>query len=502
MIIKTTPDEIENFLSDASNTKGYCDAVYYPETNDDIIEILKKANKEKIYVTVSGNHTGLTGAGVPRGGIVISTEKLNKILEINTEKAFAVVQPGVILADFLREIKNKNYLYPPDPTEDHCFLGGTVATNASGAKTFKYGPTRDYIDELEIILPDYEILNLKRGTQKADGLNLKLKTESGKIISIELPDLEMPATKNASGYFCKKNMDAIDLFIGSEGTLGVITKIKFKIISAPEKLLSCVVFFDDEKKALGFLSKARELSYRSREICQYNAIDALALEFFDEESLKFLSKDFSRVPTGAGAAVWFEQEIKNENEDIILQLWMGLIVEFNGNEESAWFALTEKDKENIKEFRHAISWKINEYMAGKGFRKLGTDVAVPVNKFEEIYFYAKKKVAEAGLKFVIYGHFGDAHIHLNILPETEEQFELGKKLYSEICSKAIKSGGTVSAEHGIGKNKTSYLIEMYGKENIIKMAALKKKLDPNLILGMGNIFDEKILSGQHSTSVR
>ena len=162
MLIKTSPDEIENFLVDASNTKGYCDAVYFPESREEIVEILKKANGEKTPVTISGNHTGLTGSGVPRGGIVISTEKLNKILVINTNEGYAIVQPGVILADFLEEVKNKNYLYPPDPTEDKCFIGGTVATNASGAKTFKYGPTRDYIKELEIILADGEILNLKR----------------------------------------------------------------------------------------------------------------------------------------------------------------------------------------------------------------------------------------------------------------------------------------------------------------------------------------------------
>ena len=303
----------------------------------------------------------------------------------------------------------------------------------------------------------------------------------------------MPHTKNASGYFCKKDMDAIDLFIGSEGTLGVITKIRLKIIPAPEKLISCVVFFDSEQNALSFLGKARQLSYQTREIHQSNTIDALTLEFFDEGALKFLAKDFSQVPAEAKAAIWFEQEIKKENEDTILELWMNLITEFNGNEESAWFSLTESDKKNIKEFRHAISWKINEYMAGKGLRKLGTDVAVPYNKFEEIYFFAKKEVTNAGLNFVNYGHFGDAHMHLNMLAETKEQFELGQKLYGLICQKAIELGGTVSAEHGIGKNKTAYLLKMYGEENIRKMAQLKKKLDPNLILGNGNIFDGRIL---------
>jgi D-lactate dehydrogenase (cytochrome) len=169
---------------------------------------------------------------------------------------------------------------------------------------------------------------------------------------------------------------------------------------------------------------------------------------------------------------------------------MNLISEFNGDEESAWFSLTENDRKNIKEFRHAISWKINEYMAGKGFRKLGTDVAVPYYKFEELYYYARNKVANAGLKFVNYGHFGDAHMHLNMLADTKEQFELGLNLYSMICRKAIELGGTVSAEHGIGKNKTVHLLEMYGDQNIKKMAGLKKKLDPNLLLGIGNIFRE------------
>lgn len=315
MLIKSSPDEIQNFIIDASNTSGYCDAVYFPENKEDIIDILKKANAEKTPVTVCGNHTGLTGAGVPRGGIVISTEKLNKIIEINTEENFAIVQPGVILADFLEEIKNNNRLYPPDPTENNCFLGGTVATNASGAKTFKYGPTRNYVIELEIILPGGETLNLKRNELKAEDYQLKLKTESGKQFSVDLPGFEMPRTKNASGYFCKKDMDAIDLFIGSEGTLGIITKIKLKLLPAPDKLLSCVIFFNDEKNALSFVNKARELSYQSREIHQDKIIDALALEFFDEGALKFLSKDFKQVSVDAKAAIWFEQEINKENED-------------------------------------------------------------------------------------------------------------------------------------------------------------------------------------------
>ena len=156
MIIKTSPDEIQNYLVDASNVKGYCDAVYFPENKDDVVQIIVEANQKKIPVTVSGNGTGLAGARVPEGGVVISTEKMNKILEINEAELTATVQPGVILSDLLNLVKEKKLLYPPDPTEKNCFIGGTVATNASGEKTFKYGPTRNYVIELEIVLPDGE----------------------------------------------------------------------------------------------------------------------------------------------------------------------------------------------------------------------------------------------------------------------------------------------------------------------------------------------------------
>jgi D-lactate dehydrogenase (cytochrome) len=149
MIIKTEQDEIQNYLVDASNTRGFCDTVYIPESADEISAILIDANNKMQPVTISGNGTGLTGARVPQGGIVISTEKLNKIIEINTEEMYVIVEPGVILSDLRDTLLSKGVLYPPDPTEWNCFVGGTVATNASGAKTFKYGPTRNYVKEKE-----------------------------------------------------------------------------------------------------------------------------------------------------------------------------------------------------------------------------------------------------------------------------------------------------------------------------------------------------------------
>ena len=491
MIIKTNPDEIQNFLADASNFRGYCDAVYFPENEKEISEILKEANEKKIPVTIAGNGTGLTGARVPQGGIVMATEKLNKLIEINPAELYAFVEPGVLLSEFQEIIKEKKLLYPPDPTEKNCFIGATVATNASGEKTFKYGPTRDYVLELDIVLPDAELLKLKRGAAKADEFNLKLQTESGKTLSFDIPEYKMPETKNAAGYFCKKDMDAIDLFIGSEGTLGVITKIKLKLVPLPEKLISCLVFFEKEINALDFISKARDISFNTKLRSDPRCMEALALEFFDSRALKFLRSSYTQVPEEAEAGVWFEQEVTHENEDSFFESWMELINEFHGDENSAWFAVTEDDKKKIMEFRHSISAKINEFISGKNLRKLGTDVAVPDDKFRDLYFYSKKIVENEELDYVIYGHVGNSHIHLNFLPKDEEEFRKGQNLYKEICKKAIELGGTVSAEHGIGKAKTGYLLLMYGQETVNKMLELKKAFDPNFILGRGNIFSLK-----------
>ncbi len=493
MINKTNQDEIQKYLSDASNYHGSCQSVYFPENANDVSSILKEANAKKILVTIAGGGTGLTGACVPQGGIVISTERMDKIIEVNETEKFAITEPGVILSDLLRIISEKNLLYPPDPTEKKCFIGGTVATNASGEKTFKYGPTRNYVLELEIVLPTGELLNLKRNEQTAELYSLDLHTTGGKRISVEIPEYQMPDTKNASGYFCKRNMDAIDLFVGSEGTLGVITKIKLKILPAPEKIISCLVFFNQEKNALAFVRQARNISFDTRLRNDLRAIDALALEYFDEQALKFLSEDYQQIPGDAKAAVWFEQEVTHSNEESFFDNWINLIRKFNGDEESAWFAVTDADKIKLQEFRHAISLKVNEFISKNNFRKLGTDVAVPDLNFEELYYYSKNVVEQTGLDYVIYGHFGNSHIHLNMLPKNNTEFENGKLLYKNICLKAIELKGTISAEHGIGKIKRELLLAMYGEENIKKMMSLKKQFDPNLILNKGNLFYESLL---------
>ncbi|HEY6437295.1 MAG TPA: FAD-binding oxidoreductase [Ignavibacteriaceae bacterium] len=489
MITKTEQNEIQDYLKDASNTKGFCDAVVYPKNTDEIISILKQANSDKIKVTVCGNKTGLAGGSVPNGGIVLSTEKLNKILEINEKEKFAIVEPGVLLSNFLQELKLKKVYYPPDPTELNCFLGGTVATNASGSKTFKYGSTRDFVLAIEIVLPTGELLILNRGKYFAKKYELLIETNSGKKIELKIPVVKTLPTKNTAGYFCKENMDAIDLFIGSEGTLGVITKIKLKLLDAPHSILSAVIFFNSEEDGLNFIEDSRNQSFNTRETGSTISIDALALEFFDKFALDFLRDDFPNIPQNAISAVWFEQELDETSSNQITELWIGLIEKHNGDLDHSWIAMNEKDKSKFIEFRHRISAKVNEFISSRNLRKLGTDFAVPDNELKNFYFQLKNDVSKAGLDYVIYGHFGNSHIHLNMLPKNAIEFEIAKKLYHDICISAIKSGGTFAAEHGVGKNKKVLLFEMYGEKVIDEMFRIKQALDPNLILGAGNIFN-------------
>ena len=466
MQVKSNPDEIQSFLSDASFIRdGHAERVVLPESVEEVAEILAAANRDRTPVTVSGAGTGTVGGRVPFGGIVLATDRLNHIKSIENDRA--VAEAGVILADFQRAVDHKGLLYPPDPTERGCFLGGTVATNASGARTFKYGPTRNYIERLKVVLASGEVLDLRRG---------------GKISKIPIPTYRRPATrKNAAGYFVSPNMDEIDLFIGSEGTLAVICEIETRLVPKPEGLLSGVVFFASESDVLAFVAEAKS-----------GAVDARALEFFDNESLNFLRQKYPEVPKEAVAAIFFEQETANETEESILNKWLALLDKHHAFNDS-WFATNEQDQARLREFRHQLPVLMNEWFAHYRQRKVSTDMAVPDEAFPGLFDLYKQTLRSSGLRYTIFGHIGDNHVHVNILPRDEDEGTRARELYVQFLKYAASVGGTLSAEHGVGKLKRDYLHFFYTDDELRAMATIKKALDPNLILGRGNIFSEELL---------
>ena len=479
MHVTSNHDEIQSYVSDASFIRdGYADRVVVPESVEDVSEILAAANRDRIPVTVSGAGTGTVGGRVAFGGIVLATDRLNRIKTIVREDdgGYAVAEAGVILADLQRAVDHEGLLYPPDPTERGAFLGGTVATNASGARTFKYGPTRRYVRRLKVVLVSGEVVDLRRGdVQAADG---RIRIGS---IEAQLPNYELPATrKNASGYFVAPEMDAVDLFIGSEGTLAVICEVEVKLLPKPEGLLSGIVFFGDEADVLAFVRDARARA------------TARAIEFFDRESLNFLRERYPDVPANAVGAIFFEQETTESTEEAVLSEWMELLDQHHAFPDS-WFATNEQDQARLREFRHQLPVLMNEWFSRYNQRKVSTDMAVHDEAFAGLFRLYRDTLGDSGLRYTIFGHIGDNHVHVNILPRNDDEGARARELYVEFLKYAASVGGTLSAEHGVGKLKREYLRLFYNDDQLREMAALKKAFDPNGILGRGNIFSEELL---------
>lgn len=499
MLTKTDSDEIQSYLADSSNMPGGCAArVVFPENSQEVAAVLAEAARERVPVTIAGAGTGIVGGRVPFGGIVLATERLNRIKEIMREEEGdrAIAGAGVMLADFQRAVGRHGLIYPPDPTEWSCYLGGTIATNASGARTFKYGATRNFVRRLKIALTTGDVIELRRGEAKAnrDG-TLHLSLPGGRSIKARLPSYRMPQTrKHASGYYVAPQMDAIDLFIGSEGTLGVVCEIEVTLLPQPEGVLSGIVFFKTEESLLAFVREARAASLKTRADKRTDGVDARALEFFDAESLRLLRGRYTRVPLEAMGAIFFEQETSAETEESLQAAWLSLLEQSDALVDDSWFAMNEHDRQQLSEFRHQLPVLINEWLTRHSQRKVSTDMAVPDSEFAGMLRFYKEELQASGLQYVIFGHIGDNHVHVNIMPRDDAEAQRARAIYLQFARRAVSLGGTISAEHGIGKLKRDYLRVLYGEKHLREMAALKRAFDPACILGRGNIFAEEYLA--------
>ncbi len=498
MQVKTQMDDLQNYLTDASNMQGgHAEKLIIPETTPEIVKILRDANETKTPVTVSGARTGTVGGAIPFGGYVISLEKFNQI-KIDNDAKTAIVGAGVILADLQKAVEAESLFYPPDPTEWSCQIGGTVATNASGARSFKYGATRGFVQALKIVLGNGDELEISRGQAVGtDGQVISLETVNGSGIRIPAPTYERPdVRKNVSGYFNSEPLDAIDLFIGSEGTLGVITEVKLSLVPKPQGFFSGIVFFEKEANLLAFVDEARKLSFSSRK-CGQSArvptIDATLIEYFDDRALAFITEKFPETPVEMAGAIFFEQETTPETEDALLECWNELLEKHGADLGRSWFTTNEQDREKMRAFRHALPVAVNERIARSKQRKVGTDMAVPDANFPAFLRFYKQTLDASGIDYVIFGHIADSHLHANMLPKNDEEAEKARYIYGRCVAQAIMLGGTVSAEHGIGKLKRKYLDAMMGERYLNEMAELKRAFDPNGVLGRGNMFDEKYL---------
>jgi D-lactate dehydrogenase (cytochrome) len=472
-----------------------------------------------VAVTTQGGRTGITGGAVPEGGHILNLSRMKQVVGLRHDEAagtfYVSVQPGLPLADLRMMIRQREFdttgwtadalaalgqfreagafFLAPDPTETSATLGGMVACNASGACSFRYGPTRRHVVAVRVALAHGVMLEVRRGRERAAGRTFRLKAENGRILEGRLPAYTMPAVKNASGYFAEDDMDLVDLFVGAEGTLGVLTEIEVTLLPEPPCRWGVTLFFPAEAAAVAFVKAVRD---------QPEALLPVAVEFFDHRALNLLRgqkaanpafAEIPDMPAGWHTAVYVEYHGSEEAVTAAVETMSACMTAAGGADDATWIATGETELDRLKYFRHAVPEAVNLLIDARrrevpGLTKLGTDMAVPDRFLDEVLAMYHADLDAAGLDHVLFGHIGNNHLHVNILPRSLQDYAVGKELYLQWARRVIAMGGTVSAEHGIGKFKVALLREMFGDQGVYEMREVKRVFDPAGILNRGNLF--------------
>ena len=379
----------------------------------------------------------------------------------------ATAEGGVMLGAFQDAIEATGRFYPPDPTSRReCSLGGSIVCNASGARSFRYGPTRRWIEAVQVVTPTGEVHEVVRG-----------QPAPADWPTVRWPE---PALKTAAGYAPSPSW--LDLLIGSEGTLGVVTRATVRLTDLPADVIGLVAFFPDRVAAVRFVEVAR----RAARDDPRGALSPRCLEYYDRACLAVAADRLGWVPAGAGAALFCEQEVAaGADPDVHLEAWLGALSEAGALADDTVLATDAPGRERLYALRHAIPAGINERAVANGMRKVGTDLAVPHAALDRMMTAYEAAPVDA----VLFGHIGDDHLHLNLLPRTPAELEQALAYYDELARLAVSLGGTVSAEHGIGKLKRRHLAWMVGDEVLASFRALKDHVDPAGILARGNVFE-------------
>jgi D-lactate dehydrogenase (cytochrome) len=519
---KQISNEYPTYLTDESKLSPQpFDYLFFPMDEAELAAILKQMSDLKVKVTIAGARTGLVGGCVPRKGALVSLENFDRVKSITwdhqADEWRIQCQCALDLRSLNDQIVSKNlpdiancgdrqaldalkrfkedpagYFYPPDPTEMSASIGGTVATNASGARTYRYGPTRDWVRGIRVMLSNGEILNIPRGKYFASpGGEFIVFDSKGNQLRVKLPTYRMPHTKNTAGFFAAPRMDLVDLFIGSEGCFGVITEVSAALLKRDEKI-SLIQFLGSDEQAIelvGTLRNDERVQLDFLEFYSGNALDLLQQRQVQDPK----SVDMPLIPDHAGAALFFEFSFDAMADSLDYGPLEEAINSCGASISDSWAAYENRELQRLKDFRHILPETINAIIAERKkqypeLHKLGTDLAVPDERLRDMWQIYYDALETADLEWVAFGHIGNNHIHINIMPRNESELQRGLELYEQFAAKAVEFSGTVSAEHGIGKMKIKFLALMYSPDQLKEMQAVKLALDPSSMLNPGNIF--------------
>jgi len=420
------------------------EVVIKPHNTHQVSEVMKYCNKNNIPVTPCGARTGLSGGSLPvMSGIVLSSEKLNSIIEIDERNLQATVEPGVINEVFQNAVKEKGLFYPPDPaSKGSCMLGGNIAENSGGPKALKYGVTKDYVLNLEVVLPSGEVI--------WTGANV---------------------LKNATGY------NLTQLFVGSEGTLGIITKIVFRLIPLPSKDITLLASFNCSEKACEAVSAVFQ-----------SGITPSALEFIERDAILW-TIEYTDIQMEIDISTQAHLLIEVDGDDLEkLYKDCELISDVLQRFECGDILLADSfsEKENLWKLRRSVSEAVKSHSIYKE-----EDTVVPRAELAKLLKGTKKIGDKFGFKSVCYGHAGDGNLHINIIKGNMSDFNWNNTLSNgirEIFKLTKKLGGTISGEHGIGYVQKEYMDVVFSKKEIELQKGIKKLFDPKNILNPEKIF--------------
>ncbi|MEE8484828.1 MAG: FAD-linked oxidase C-terminal domain-containing protein [Nitrospinota bacterium] len=439
--VTTDPADLILYSFDATRVRHMPECVAFPESTDEVSALLKVCTKYKIPVTPRGAGTGFTGASIPlKGGLVIALTRMKKILLVNEEALYCEVEPGVINYDLGKEIAKLGLFYPPDPASmKSSTIGGNVMTGAGGPSAIKYGVTRDYVMGLTAVLADGSVINTG------------IKTEKGVV-----------------GY------DLTRLFVGSEGTLGIITKIRLKLIPLPSAVVTANAVFVSRKDAIGAVSKILHARLLPR-----------TLEYIDRTAIRCAEEYLKEgLPVDAGAILLIETD--GDMEAAIEE--MNKIREVCAKAGAREFHMSHADEDAQK------LWKVRRSISAALTRlrptKINEDVTVPRNRIADLMERLDEISKKTGLPIINFGHAGDGNIHVNVMTDAEnkEEYGLALKTVDEIMDVVLELDGTISGEHGVGIAKIPYIAKELGENAIELSKRLKSAFDPLGIMNPGKIF--------------
>lgn len=519
---ETIKAEYSAYLTDESKISSTAfDYLYFPKNEAELSAVIKDLSIRKIPATMAGARTGLVGGCVPQGGALISLEFFDAVEAIYhdpfSDEWLLRAQTGVSLKalegmlrmkkftslemnqdEFIQTELNRfkedtaSYFYPPDPTEMSASLGGSVVTNASGARTYRYGPTRAWVRGIRVYLANGEYLDIPRGKYFASPAGRFIVYDTkGTSYSFTIPNYTLPRTKSTSGIFTAPQMDLIDLFIGSEGVFGIVTRVDIALMKREDKI-SIVQFTDSDDQAIDLTIALRENPNLQMDF----------LEFYSEKALNLLRERQRREPSAVGmpmlpedakSAVFFEMGFDPRAERLDFSELEKTVGKCGASIERSWIGYESRELDRFKVFRHLIPETVNEIITERkktypGLHKLGTDMAVPDEHLRDMWKLYREGCTSGGFDWLAFGHIGNNHLHVNILPRNLDDQEKGLELYATFARKAVEFGGAVSAEHGVGKIKEKFFKLMYSEDQIAQMKQIKNALDPEGILNPGDIF--------------